>query len=96
MKATKVAVASVFPQTNKYNNDLYQLTLTSVSIFFILFNIIFLRYWQGEFVEQSQASLVGNISIILVTLMSADLGVIFCGGSRMPKVTLRYQSFQKI
>ena len=95
MKATKVAVASVFPQTNKYNNDQYQLTLTSVSIFFILFNIIFLRYWQGEFVEQSQASLVGNISIILVTLMS-DLGVIFCGGSRMPKVTLRYQSFQKI
>ena len=44
MKATKVAVASVFPQTNKYNNDLYQLTLISVSIFFILFNIIFLRY----------------------------------------------------
>ena len=95
MKATKVAVASVFPQTNKYNNDLYQLTLTSVSTFFILFNIIFLRYWQGEFVEQSQASLVGNISIILVTLMS-DSGVIFCGGSKIPKVTLRYQSFQKI
>ena len=34
--------------------------LTSVSIFSILFSLHFLRCWQGEFVEQSTASLVGD------------------------------------
>ena len=35
-------------------------TLTSVCIFSILFSVNFLRCWQGEFVEQSRASLVGG------------------------------------
>ena len=34
--------------------------LTSVCIFSILFSIHFLRCWQGEFVKQSGASLVGD------------------------------------
>ena len=35
-------------------------TLTSVCIFSIVFFIHFLRCWQGEFVEQSRATLVGD------------------------------------
>ena len=35
-------------------------TLTSVCIFSILFFIHFLRCWQGEFVYQSNTSLVGD------------------------------------
>ena len=38
-------------------------TLTSVCIFSILFSIHFLRCWQGEFVEQSRASLVDDHSL---------------------------------
>ena len=41
-----------------YTVTLY--TLTSVCIFSILFSIHFLWYWQGEFVYQSRASLVGD------------------------------------
>ena len=35
-------------------------TLTSVSIFSIIFSTRFLWYWQGEIFEQSRASLVGK------------------------------------
>ena len=45
---------------------------TSVSIFSILFSIHFSRYWQGEFVKQSRASLVGDHF-----LHSRDLNVCF-------------------
>ena len=48
-------------------------TLTSVCIFSILFSIHFLRCWQGEFVQQSRACLVGDN--FLITLM-LDSGVI--------------------
>ena len=40
-----------------------------------MFSIHFLRTWQGEFFNQSRASLVDDHSFILVTLM-CDLGVI--------------------
>ena len=35
-------------------------TLSSVCIFSILFSMHFLRFWQGEFVLQQIASLVGD------------------------------------
>ena len=35
-------------------------TLTSVCIFSILFSVCFQRGWQGEFVSQSRAALVGD------------------------------------
>ena len=47
-------------------------TPTSVCIFSILFSIHFLWCWQGEFVEQSRASLVGD-----QFLDSQDLNVFF-------------------
>ena len=40
-------------------------TLTSECIFFTLFFITFLRCWQGEFVEKSEAALVGDHSLDL-------------------------------
>ena len=40
-------------------------TLTSECIFFTLFCITFLRCWQGEFVEKSEAALVGDHSLDL-------------------------------
>ena len=40
-------------------------TLTSECIFFLLFSITFLRCWQGEFVEKSEAALVGDYSLDL-------------------------------
>ena len=43
----------VYTQLNLY-------ILTSVCIFSILFSIHFQRCWQGEFVNQSKASLVGD------------------------------------
>ena len=49
-------------------------TLTSVCIFSILFPICFLRCWQGEFVEKSRASLVGDHF-----LYSCDTNVCFWG-----------------
>ena len=36
------------------------LTITSICVFFILFFIHSLRWWHGEFVYQSRASLVGD------------------------------------
>ena len=47
---------------------------TSVGKFSILFSIYFLRHWQGEFVQPSWASLVGDHS-----LYSYDLSVWFRG-----------------
>ena len=44
-------------------------TFTSVCIFSILFSIHSLRCWQGEIVSQSRASLVGDHSFSLMTLM---------------------------
>ena len=41
-------------------NSVALYTLTSVCIFSILFPIHFLRCWQGEFVYQSRASLLGD------------------------------------
>ena len=52
-------------------------SITSVCIFSILLSRHFLRLWQGEFVQQSRASLV-IISFILMTLMF-DSGVMLCG-----------------
>ena len=46
------------PTFGKLSLTLY--TLTSVCIFSILFSIHFQRGWQGEFVSQSRASLVGD------------------------------------
>ena len=43
-----------------YLSPLTLSTLTSVSIFSIIFSIRFLWYWQGEVFEQSRASLVGK------------------------------------
>ena len=40
-------------------------TLTSECIFFLLSSITFLRCWQGEFVEKSEAALVGDHSLDL-------------------------------
>ena len=48
----------VFRYIKLYPLTLY--TLTSVYIFSILFSIHFLWCWQGEFVKQSRASLVGD------------------------------------
>ena len=50
------------------------LTLTSGCIFSILFSIYFLRGWQGEFVQQSRASIVGDHF-----LHSCDVNVWFRG-----------------
>ena len=47
-------------------------TLTSESIFFIPFSINFLRCWKGEFVEKSEAALIGDHF-----LYSHDLNVWF-------------------
>ena len=45
-------------------------TLTSVCIFSILFAILFIRCWQGEFVHQSKANVsMVIISFVLMTLM---------------------------
>ena len=49
-------------------------TLTSESIFSILFSIHFVRCWQGEFIQQSRASVVGDH-----LLYSHDLDVWFRG-----------------
>ena len=49
-------------------------TRTSVCIFSILFSIHFLRCWQGEFVEQSRAFLVGDLF-----LYSHDVNVWYRG-----------------
>ena len=51
--------------------------LKSVCIFSIMFSIHFLRCWQGEFVEQSRTSLVGDHF-----LYSHDLNVWFRGSSQ--------------
>ena len=40
-------------------------TLTSECIFFTLFFMNFLRCWKGEFVEKSEAALVGDHSLDL-------------------------------
>ena len=40
-------------------------TLTSECIFFLLSSITFLRCWKGEFVEKSEAALVGDHSLDL-------------------------------
>ena len=48
-------------------------TLTSESIFFILFSITFLRCWQGEFVEKSEAALVGGHSLDLNVWFREDI-----------------------
>ena len=48
-------------------------TLTSESIFFILFSITFLRCWQGEFVEKSEAALVGDHSLDLDVWFGEDI-----------------------
>ena len=52
-------------------------SITSVCIFSILLSRHFLRLWQGEFVQQSRASLV-IICFILMTLMF-DSGMMLCG-----------------
>ena len=49
-------------------------TLTLESIFFIPFSINFLRCWKGEFVEKSEAALIGDHF-----LYSHDLNVWFRG-----------------
>ena len=56
-------------------------TLTSECIFSILFPIHFLRFWKGEFVEQSGVLQLLIISLILMTLMF-NLGVILWGEIR--------------
>ena len=45
-------------------------TLTSVSIFSILFSIHFLQYWQGEFIWQSELHRLVIIFFILMILMN--------------------------
>ena len=45
-------------------------TLTSVSIFSILFSVQFLWYWQGEFVWQSKLLKLVIICLILIILMN--------------------------
>ena len=45
-------------------------TLTSVSIFSILFSVQFLWYWQGEFVQQSKLLKLVIICLILIVLMN--------------------------
>ena len=67
--------------------SLTRYTLTSVCIFSILFSIYFLSCWQGEFVWQSRASLVGDHFVY-----SCDLHVWFRGdivGRNKTLVTLR-------
>ena len=58
--------------SGKDNFLTYPYTLTSVCIFSVLFFKQFVRCWQGEFVEQSRASLVGD-----QFLDSQDLNVFF-------------------
>ena len=48
-------------------------TLTSECIFFTLFFITFLRCWQGEFVEKSEAALVGDHSLDLDVWFREDI-----------------------
>ena len=48
-------------------------TLTSESIFFLPFSITFLRCWQGEFVEKSEAALVGGHSLDLNVWFREDI-----------------------
>ena len=48
-------------------------TLTSECIFFTLFFITFLRCWQGEFVEKSEAALVGDHSLDLNVWFRGDI-----------------------
>ena len=48
-------------------------TLTSECIFFTLFFITFLRCWQGEFVEKSEAALVGDHSLDLDVWFRDDI-----------------------
>ena len=43
-------------------------TLTSVSIFSILFSVCFFWYWQGEFIWRSKLLRLSGISFILMTL----------------------------
>ena len=67
--------------------SLTRYTLTSVCIFSILCSIYFLMCWQGEFVWQSRASLVGGHFVY-----SCDLHVWFRGdilGRNKTLVTLR-------
>ena len=66
-------------------------TLTSVCIFSILFSIHFQRGWQGEFVQQSRAALVGDHllhSHNFHFLYSRDLNVWFRGGIVMRNLML--------
>ena len=48
-------------------------TLTSEWIFFTLFFITFLRCWKGEFVEKSEAALVGDYSLDLDVWFREDI-----------------------
>ena len=48
-------------------------TLTSECIFFTLFFITFLRSWKGEFVEKSEAALVGDHSLDLDVWFREDI-----------------------
>ena len=48
-------------------------TLTSECIFFTLFFITFLSCWQGEFVEKSEAALVGDHSLDLDVWFREDI-----------------------
>ena len=50
--------------------DLSLYSLVLVSIFSILFSLPFLWYQEGELVEQSRASTVEIISLLLMTLMN--------------------------
>ena len=57
-KGNNMTLSAHLSKENFYLLTLY--TLTSVCIFSILFSIHFQRGWQGEFVSQSRAALVGD------------------------------------
>ena len=74
--------------------SLTRYTLTSVCIFSILCSIYFLRCWQGEFVWQSRASLVGGHFVY-----SCDFNVWFRGdivGRNRTLVTHLIQDLKKL